>query len=212
MIRAYDENYIDSAMNNLGDAFDYAANDLNMDKDEFLSMFIATGIAEKFGNGNAKYVVGMSGPELVEAVLNKSGFKRNMPKSMGNTEKTADYWCGYILAYYQWYSKRPFDNIARFITVREVEAMYPTLHEAPEERFADVADEIIKSRPQPTRLQSIRKNYGVSQRRLAEMSGVSLRSIQLYEQRQKDINKAQLETVNSLARTLGCKIEDLIDY
>ena len=36
MIHAYDEMYVDSAMNNLGDAFDYVASDLNMDKDEFL--------------------------------------------------------------------------------------------------------------------------------------------------------------------------------
>ena len=100
----------------------------------------------------------------------------------------------------------------RFVTVREIEAMYPTLHEAPEEKFADVVDEIIKSRPQPTRVQTIRKDYGVSQSRLAELSGVSLRSIQLYEQRQNDINKSQLETVNSLARTLGCRIEDLLEY
>mgnify|MGYP003290886158 CR=1 FL=1 len=50
MIRAYDEMYVDSAMNNLGDAFDYVASDLNMDKDEFLKLFISTGIAEEFGN------------------------------------------------------------------------------------------------------------------------------------------------------------------
>ena len=34
MIHAYDEMYVDSAMNNLGDAFDYVASDLNMDKYE----------------------------------------------------------------------------------------------------------------------------------------------------------------------------------
>ena len=41
MIHAYDEMYVDSAMNNLGDAFDYVASDLNMDKDEFLKLFIS---------------------------------------------------------------------------------------------------------------------------------------------------------------------------
>ena len=49
MIHAYDEMYVDSAMNNLGDAFDYVASDLNMDKDEFLKLFISTGIADEFG-------------------------------------------------------------------------------------------------------------------------------------------------------------------
>ena len=33
MIHAYDEMYLDTAMNNLGEAFDYVANTLKMDKD-----------------------------------------------------------------------------------------------------------------------------------------------------------------------------------
>ncbi len=52
---------------------------------------------------------------------------------------------------------------------------------------------------------------GCSQSQLAKMSGVSLRSIQMYEQRNKDINKAQAETLLRLARTLGCRMEDLLE-
>jgi len=33
----------------------------------------------------------------------------------------------------------------------------------------------------------------------------------MYEQRNKDINKAQAITVLKLARTLGCEVEDLIE-
>lgn len=47
-------------------------------------------------------------------------------------------------------------------------------------------------------------------RQLAEESGVSLRSIQMYEQRIKDINKGQAQTLHSLARVLGCRIEDFV--
>lgn len=35
--------------------------------------------------------------------------------------------------------------------------------------------------------------------------------IQLYEQKQNDINKAQVNIVISLAKALGCDVEDLID-
>ena len=42
-------------------------------------------------------------------------------------------------------------------------------------------------------------------------SGVSLRSIQMYEQRNKNINKASVETIYRLAKALGCEIEDLIE-
>lgn len=212
MIHAYDEIYLDSAMNNLGDAFDYAANDLQMTKDEFFNLFISTGIAAEFGNGNPTYIVGMSGPELVSSVLKKAGIKRNLPPSSENIKKHSDYWCGWILAYYQWYSKRPFDNIARFIKISDIEAMYDIFHEAPEEKFADTVERIIREKKEPTRLQIIRKRNGFTQSELSKLSGVSLRSIQMYEQRNKDINKAQLETVNSLAKVLGCNIEDLIEY
>lgn len=42
-------------------------------------------------------------------------------------------------------------------------------------------------------------------------SGVSLRSIQMYEQRKNDIDKAQGQTLYKLAATLGCTIEDLLE-
>ena len=42
-------------------------------------------------------------------------------------------------------------------------------------------------------------------------SGVSFRTIQQYEQRQKDINKAQAETLLRLSRSLFCNMEDLLE-
>lgn len=53
--------------------------------------------------------------------------------------------------------------------------------------------------------------YGCTQAELARRSNVSLRSIQMYEQRNKDINKASAETVLSLAKVLGCTMEDLLE-
>ena len=62
-----------------------------------------------------------------------------------------------------------------------------------------------------TNLKRIRNAYGCSQAELAKKSDVSLRSIQMYEQRNKDINKASIETVYRLAKALGCAVEDLIE-
>lgn len=50
-----------------------------------------------------------------------------------------------------------------------------------------------------------------AQSELAIHSGVSLRSIQMYEQRNKDINKASAETLLKLSKALGCTMEDLIE-
>jgi DNA-binding Xre family transcriptional regulator len=41
---------------------------------------------------------------------------------------------------------------------------------------------------------------------------VNLRTIQQYETRSKDINKAAGKTLLSLARALSCRIEDLLEY
>ncbi len=62
-----------------------------------------------------------------------------------------------------------------------------------------------------TKLKRTRNAIGYSQKQLAELSGVSLRSIQMYEQRQKDINKAQSDSLYRLAKVLGCTMEDLLE-
>ena len=72
-------------------------------------------------------------------------------------------------------------------------------------------DEKIRKAYPETNLKRIRTTYGCSQRELAEMSGVGLRSIQMYEQRKKDINKAQAESLYGLAKVLGCAMEDLLE-
>ena len=58
----------------------------------------------------------------------------------------------------------------------------------------------------------MRTAYGCSQAELARLPGVSLRSIQMYEQRNKNINKASVETAHRLAKVLGCRVEDLMEY
>ena len=51
---------------------------------------------------------------------------------------------------------------------------------------------------------------GYTQKDLSEQSGVTLRSIQQYEQGKKKIQNASAETVRALARSLGCQMEDLL--
>ncbi|MBO4761965.1 MAG: helix-turn-helix transcriptional regulator, partial [Lachnospiraceae bacterium] len=62
-----------------------------------------------------------------------------------------------------------------------------------------------------TNLKRIRSSYGCTQSELANRSGVSLRSIQMYEQRNKDINKASAETLYRISKVLGCNIESLLE-
>lgn len=57
-----------------------------------------------------------------------------------------------------------------------------------------------------------RMMMGMSQKQLAEESGVSIRMIQYYEQGKNDINKAEALTVYKLAHALMCKVEDLLEF
>ena len=62
-----------------------------------------------------------------------------------------------------------------------------------------------------SKLKKIREAVGLSQNKLATLSGVSNRMIQHYEQGVKDINKAQVGTVYKLAKALGVNMEDIIE-
>lgn len=61
------------------------------------------------------------------------------------------------------------------------------------------------------KLKKIRVQQGLSQSLLSKKANVSLRALQAYEQDDRDIKKAQAETVYKLAKALNCKMEELID-
>ena len=126
-------------------------------------------------------------------------------------DKSPEYWTGWALAFYQWYRGTRFSRIQEAVPIEIVYGMYATMHEADIMKFVAVMDEKLKVFYQDTNLKRMRKNAGYSQRQLAKESGVSIRQIQLFEQRRRDINKTQLETVFKLSKALGCRMEDLVE-
>ena len=62
-----------------------------------------------------------------------------------------------------------------------------------------------------TNLKRIRESHGMSQSQLAAAADVSVRTIQLSEQRQRDINGVAGMTLYKLATALGCSVEDLLE-
>lgn len=60
-------------------------------------------------------------------------------------------------------------------------------------------------------LKYTRERRQLSQSELANLSGVSVRMIQAYEQGAKDINKAQVITVLKLAEALRCNVYEIIN-
>ncbi len=101
MTHAYEETYLNDAMNNLGDMFDYAVNDCGYDADGFMDRFIISGVAGSFERGNPKYVAGLSGPELVAEVIFRTQSRRLTLSTSEAIDKSPEYWAGWALAYYQ---------------------------------------------------------------------------------------------------------------
>lgn len=211
MTRAYDELYLDGAMENLGEAFDYAAAACKVDLDLFFSLFVTTGFAERFGAGEPKVVVGLSGTELAVEVLYEGGVMSDFPAPHVDYALSAEYWCGWALAYCQWKTERSFSEIRRYISVREMLDLYAPLHEAGEDRFVEAIEERIRAATGPIRLHTQRQLSGLTQRELAVKAGVNLRTLQQYESGAKNLNKAAAETVLALSRVLGCQMEDLLE-
>lgn len=212
MICAYDEMYLNDAMRNMAEMLDYASESLELDMDVFFTMFIAGGFAEQFGKGVPKYVSGLSGTELAMEVLSKSGIVMDFPRARIDYECSPAYWCGWILAYYQWTTGQTFKEIHKSISLAEIERLYPTLHETSEDRVVDSIKQIVRLKQYATKLQTLRKVSGYSQRELAERAGINLRTLQQYEIRAKDINKAAASTLAALSKVLGCSMEELLEH
>ena len=208
MTRVLDESILGCAMDNLGSALDYAVNVLNIGGQDFLDLFVVTGVAEEFGNGNYIYTTGMSGKKLADEVIRLSGKSCNIPEGEVNGDYSCEYWCGWILAFYQFHSGLTYKKILSVISYEMLEQSYSVLHEAPETKAADVFDGIIRSE---SFLARMRKKRGLTQAELSKKANISLRSVQLYEQRINDIGRAQYNNLAAMARVLSCEIEDLLE-
>ena len=209
--KPYSESQLPRFMEKMGDAFDYAINDCKIDGTEFVKMFVASTACKKIENGEASYISGKSGIEIaVECVYEITGSTLSIEPSE-KFNRSAQYWIGWAVCCYQRWSSRRYADIFKAVSFEDMLGLYPTLQEASVEKIASVIDEKVRAFYHETNLKRIRTAYGCSQRELSEMSGVSLRSIQMYEQRNKDINKAQAESLNRLAKSLGCTMEDLLE-
>lgn len=211
MICAYDKVYLESAKRVLGRMLDFAVYDLQYSIEDFFSLFIKSGVAECFGKGDYTVLTGKSGVEVAYEVLEKMqiGVKRFSPRYTMN--RSEEYWTGWALAHYQWETALSFEEIVRFIPIHYVKALYSPYHEMDVVHFIEKMNELYRDAKPDTNLQRKRKQVGLSQSELAELSGIPVRTIQQYEQRQKNINKAQVEYLFKLSGALGCNIECLIE-
>lgn len=211
MTHAYDKLYLEKARTSLGRMLDFAVYDLKYKASEFFALFIASGVAERFEQGDFTILAGKSGVELAYLVLDEADveYERLTPRfAAGRSE---EYWTGWALAYYQWFTAMRFADIIKAVPLKEISALYTPYHEMDIRHFVDKMNELCLSQRGETNLKRLRRQAGLTQRELAEKSGISLRTIQQYEQRKKNINKAQIDTLIPLSMVLYCEVRDLLD-
>ena len=102
-------------------------------------------------------------------------------------------------------------KIYHAVSIEEILSMYPVYHEIDISKFVETINEKWDQYYVETNLKRLRMLAGLSQSELAKRSGVALRQIQLFEQRQRDINHTRAIDVLSLAREIGCKSEELLE-
>ena len=210
-IHAYDESYLNTAQVILGHAVDFALLTLELEPDVFGSSFAVSETSKQFASGNPRYVAGMNGCELAREVLASTHTAFSDKEDALYLDKSPEYWSGWALAFYQWYSCRSFMEILNAVPLSEIIAMYSVYHEMDIMHFAEQMKTRMQKAYPNIKLKMMRINCGFSQSELAAKSGVALRQIQLFEQRQRDINNAAAITLLQLSKTLHCRMEDLIE-
>ena len=208
-MNAYSELFVNDAMETLGEAFEYAINNLKIRGQEFLNLFSLGRIGEAFSRGEIRYISGMSGIELANTALKEYSFTIETKDYDLSISYPPEYWCGWILAYYQWCSGKTFSQIQKKISFQNLMNLYGVLHEADTSKAVQVLDRFFED--EATNLAMARAEAGFSQSELAKASGVSLRSIQMYEQKNSNINNAQYNRLCAIAKALNCKIEDIVE-
>ena len=208
MIYAYDENILSRAQTVFAHMLDCAVYLYGYKLDTYYKLFLDSEYARRFESGESSVICGMSGHELAHAVINDHE-KIPMKDNSYSVDRSVEYWVGWSLAYYQWHSSRSFRYINEFAPTHEISSMYTKYHEMDIRQFADELDD-RETAYKKGAFKRLRIYAGLTQKELAEKTGIPLRSIQQYEQGQKELSHARADVVVRLSKAMYCRIEDII--
>ena len=205
MIQAYKDYYVSYISETIATMYEDAISN-GYDYKVFWCKFISSSVAREIERGNVKYLNYTNIDCLMEIIDDYASYYNIDTPVIKNKY----YWAGWALTQYQHKSGYSFYRINTYFPIEKVLQLYDTLHETDITKFFDIADSYMNLETR-TNLKRIRNSLGISQSELANKAQVDIRSIQMYEQRNNDINKASAITLYKLSRALGCNIEDLLE-
>lgn len=193
----------------LAEMFAYVINDCKANGDWFAKLFVRTGMASKLEKNHAAN--DKSGVEIADEIFKKTNQQKYITKAKKPDENSSAYWCGRVLAQYQKKSGRKYKDIFTYILLDDLQECFPAYAQMDDQSLFQALDKMYDEAQNRTNLKILREQKELSRAQLADCSGVNIRSIRLYEQRQVDINKAQAKTLYKLSQALGCRIEDILE-
>lgn len=204
---AYSQLYLSKSSRTVGNMLHDAVVEFGMNGTDFLKRFIQSDVAKQIENGNPKYIAGKSGLELFLEVMEKTTGETYATELIESYDRSDVYWAGWMLTHYQWYSGHTFKSILDTVPYDELIVLYKTLHEADLQKSYEVLNAHFSK--SESKLKTARKHCGLTQKALANASGVSLNTIRAYERKSKDLHKAQFDTVMRLSKALQCDVSEL---
>lgn len=119
---------------------------LEMLEDDFVKLFLASTISHRMENGEPTLIAGKSGIEIAREIVYETTGQEITNEAGEHFGRSREYWIGWALAYYQWYSSRKYSEIFKLISFEELQQMYYTLHEADISKFVSIADALKSTR------------------------------------------------------------------
>ena len=205
-MNAYNALYLDDACNLLGSYFDVAVNEYGYSIEEAWERFIISSYSYPFERGMPDVLSGISGGELYARI-----FDINARSERVFIDKTPEYWLGFSIAYYQWFTSVKFSFISQYTDIDYLLSLYHPYHEMDITSFIIKMNKMINEAKGKTNLQIRRERLSLTRKQLSFESGVSIRTIEQYEQGLKDINNAKAITVLALSKPLFCDSIDLLE-
>lgn len=192
---------------NLALFLDYGVNVLNVSLEGLWSRFLLNDKSIRFAKNDYGVITGISGIELAYSVTEFAYDKSYIYEQSDTVES----WLGSYLAYAQDKLNVSFQFINKYVPITELLSLYHPFHLMSEDKFVDFLKTALKVRKGKTNLEIYRREAKLSRSELSKKSGVPLRMIEHYEQRLKNINKANSEYLLSLADSLYIEPENLLE-
>lgn len=140
--------------------------------DDFGIYFAHSRLGKQFEIGNPAIISGMSGIDLVLKFTSYLMPGKKMPSPRFTEGRTPEYWAGWVLVYYQWYTAKRFKDIFLRVPLSEVLGMYSVFHEMDLSNFVQSMYKRCNEIKSETKLKQRREAYHLTQGELSKLSGV----------------------------------------